>query len=355
MENKSNEYYDLIDIIQTSLDSKFSSIHRRKIDVFSDRINFACPICGDSESDDRKKRGNIFLKTNSYKCFDCGRFYDIKGFLLELKFLGYNTEDIPQGLMLKTDMGGDSGFRANQNISFVADGLTEAISDICIPREEFKKKFYLLEITESKKLGYMRSRCFYEYHRFLYSEYMDKIFILNLDITTDMVISYQERNFEKNSKNRYKTFKLSRMYEEFRMEIPESDQFNELDSLSIYFNITNVNLNRPITYMEGPIDAYLMPNSVSLSSVHNQPPFISPTTRYLLDFDNAGLKVAKKYIKQRQSVFLWRKFLRDYNIQWDDGDKIDYNDLVKILMERKIKKPNLDKYFSSDPMDVIWL
>ena len=34
------------------------------------RWNFRCPICGDSKKSKRKMRGNYYIKTNSYYCFN---------------------------------------------------------------------------------------------------------------------------------------------------------------------------------------------------------------------------------------------------------------------------------------------
>jgi predicted RNA-binding Zn-ribbon protein involved in translation (DUF1610 family) len=36
------------------------------------RLNFACPYCGDSEKVRTKKRGNVWLNTLIYRCYNCG-------------------------------------------------------------------------------------------------------------------------------------------------------------------------------------------------------------------------------------------------------------------------------------------
>ena len=45
--------------------------------------NFRCPLCGDSEKKQTKKRGYIYLKENSYRfhCHNCGRDMPLKSFL----------------------------------------------------------------------------------------------------------------------------------------------------------------------------------------------------------------------------------------------------------------------------------
>ena len=59
MANESNNTLENIkDKIQIILNNKFSkdSYIKRKIDVYHDRWNFACPYCNDSRTDVRKKR-----------------------------------------------------------------------------------------------------------------------------------------------------------------------------------------------------------------------------------------------------------------------------------------------------------
>lgn len=36
-----------------------------------DKLNFRCPLCGDSHKDPRKRRGWFYLRTGSYYCFNC--------------------------------------------------------------------------------------------------------------------------------------------------------------------------------------------------------------------------------------------------------------------------------------------
>jgi predicted RNA-binding Zn-ribbon protein involved in translation (DUF1610 family) len=36
------------------------------------RLNIACPYCGDSATDHWKKRGNLYLASFNYHCFNCG-------------------------------------------------------------------------------------------------------------------------------------------------------------------------------------------------------------------------------------------------------------------------------------------
>ena len=51
---------------------------KRQIKDYPERINFACPVCGDSGKSATKKRGNLYLKNMQYICFNesgCNRSF----------------------------------------------------------------------------------------------------------------------------------------------------------------------------------------------------------------------------------------------------------------------------------------
>ena len=60
--------------LQIIINKKFSndSFIKRKIDKYHDRWNFCCPYCSDSRTNNRKKRGNLYLNDLRYFCFNCG-------------------------------------------------------------------------------------------------------------------------------------------------------------------------------------------------------------------------------------------------------------------------------------------
>ena len=48
-----------------------------------DKLNFACPYCGDSAHDSKKKRGNLYPERGFYKCYNdgCGVKADLPKFI----------------------------------------------------------------------------------------------------------------------------------------------------------------------------------------------------------------------------------------------------------------------------------
>lgn len=68
-------------VLDDILSSKFTNSEKRKTNFFSQRINFACPYCGDSNSDSSMKRGNIYKNSLQYVCFNCGEKKSLISFL----------------------------------------------------------------------------------------------------------------------------------------------------------------------------------------------------------------------------------------------------------------------------------
>ena len=54
-------------LVQTILNKAFTAENRRNIISYDNRINFCCPVCGDSARSAAKKRGNLFLDKLFFK------------------------------------------------------------------------------------------------------------------------------------------------------------------------------------------------------------------------------------------------------------------------------------------------
>ena len=60
-------------VVQKILNKEFANSYKRTIKPYEDRINFACPYCGDSHNNVRSKRGNIWFNKLIYVCFNCDK------------------------------------------------------------------------------------------------------------------------------------------------------------------------------------------------------------------------------------------------------------------------------------------
>ena len=55
--------------------------NKRMLKEMPGRISLACPYCGDSTTDTKKKRGNLYWESLQYHCFNCGTHNDVYSLL----------------------------------------------------------------------------------------------------------------------------------------------------------------------------------------------------------------------------------------------------------------------------------
>lgn len=342
--SKSNYINIIIDKVQSILNKRFDDRNKHHIKIHTNRINFACPYCGDSMKNSNKKRGNIILEgkhSGFYKCFNCSVFKTVTSFFsdykvsLDLDIIDYISNHL-----------GDlrSSFSEKYDISLLLD--IELIEKYAIDRQELIKKFMLVEIIDSPVRSWLRSRLQFQEEKFLYNPAKNYLLILNLT-PSGKILGFQKRGFNlKSYEPKYLTYKLSKISEGFKMgKIPE-----EFDSISVLFNITLLNFNMPITLFEGGMDSFLFKNSIALSGVNKIFPIDIPI-RYWFDKDLTGVNQAIKKLENKQPVFLWERFIRDYNIPY--SKKLDLNDILIYFKKNNIKTPLFENYFSDDPLDLI--
>lgn len=334
----------IINLIIPLLRQRFPNhIGKQKIHPHTDRITFACPYCGDSMQSDYKHRGNVILSgkfAGYYKCFNCGMFKSVDNFLSDyeinpqLDLINYLSST--KGDFKKTSYG-------SYDISVLMDA--DAIEGYAIDREELKKKFNLIEVAGTQVLSWLKDRLQFDNERFLYHPNHDYLVILNLTRQGN-ILGFQRRNFDKRLE-KYNTYNLAKIYSEVGLEkeIPE-----EIDILSQLYRISELDFNRPITLFEGPLDSFLLQNSVANAGLQKGFPIEIPL-RYWYDDDHEGRKKALKKIEDQQQVFLWTKFKTQNGMPW--RKKWDLNDLVIWFEENNKRIPIFDSYFSDDPLDSI--
>ena len=60
-------------MVQKILDKEFSNSQKRRINDYTDRLNIACPYCGDSHRNNHSKRGNLYFNRLFFICFNCDK------------------------------------------------------------------------------------------------------------------------------------------------------------------------------------------------------------------------------------------------------------------------------------------
>ena len=316
---------------------------KQQVRKYKTRIVGSCPVCGDSMKSSHKHRGNIILTgkfTNYYKCFNCGIFKRIDYFLkdyhidIDLSIINYisaQIQDFSNSENVKSDM------------SLFLD--MNSLDKYAINRQEFLKYFGLVEVKNSPVWPWLTKRLQYDDKKFLYNANKNYLVILNLT-PSGKILGVQKRAFK--GVNKYLTYKLSKIYELFNMtpeDIPE-----EINDISSLFNICLINYTRPIVLLEGPLDSFLIKNSIANTGANKNFPLNLPL-KYLYDKDETGVKKSIEHIKNGEEVFLWEKFLKDVNAPY--RKKWDITDIFMWAKENNTKLPDIHKYFSNDTLDMI--
>lgn len=360
--------------VKRILDSKFrkDSFHKRQIDHYSDRINFACPFCGDSLRDPRKKRFNIYLNSLSCHCFNCNHHSGINSFLKQF------DEELSMEDKIQVHEIQQSSKKFERRISNKQSSFAFQLLDkLAIPKSVLFNMLKLTTPYKSKECSnYLNSRSINikQWKHFAYKENSKELYILNIN-SNDRIIGMQIRQLDPNSKkSRYLTRSLSKIYsnlfkkdisvliekllksmengEKYIMEEDgiENIQAN-LDRLSGLFNIMNVDMNSPLTIVEGPIDSLCISNAIALQGATKLNDYFDDikNVRFLYDNDKIGKEHSLNKLKANKNVFLWSLYIKKMNIK----NKVkDINDIIKL---NKFDREVYESCFSNDEFDIILL
>ena len=359
--------------LEKILKSNFSNSYRRKIDVYPDRWNFCCPVCGDSFNDNRKKRGNLYLDSMSYHCYNCGCHYGINSLLKRFNEELSNDDKV----YVHEIQQNSKKFEKRYNGSKATSVTYQLLEQLAIPKTVFFKVNKLISPYKNKFISdYLNSRKIdiRKWKYFAYKEDTKELFILNIN-KNDRIIGYQIRQLDNRSnKPRYLTRSLSRMYyemfgksvenivERLLLNINNSEKYiNEedgienivahLDKLSGLFNIMNIDITNQLTIVEGPIDSLMLENCIALQGATKMNNYFDnvDNVRYLFDNDQVGRKHSIDKIKNHKQVFLWDMYLNEIRC----NDKIkDINDLAK---KDKLNFNTFNHCFSDNEFDIIML
>lgn len=365
---------NIIEKIQKILNNKFKkdSFHKRQIDHYSDRINFACPFCGDSLRDPRKKRFNVYLNSLSCHCFNCNHHSGINSFLKQFNEELCMEDKIQVHEIQQTTKKFERRISNNQSsYSF------QLLDKLAIPKSIL---FDILKLTtpyKSKECSdYLNSRNINikQWKYFAYNEKSKELYILNIN-SNDRIIGMQIRQLDPNSqKARYLTRSLSKIYsnifkkdlsilierllksmENGEKYITEEDGIENiqanLDRLSGLFNVMNVDMNSPLTIVEGPIDSLCISNAIALQGATKLNNYFDElkNVRFLFDNDKIGKEHTLNKLKTNKKVFLWGMYIKKMNIK----TKVkDINDIIKMKL---FNNEVYESCFSNDEFDVMFI
>lgn len=377
-----DEFY-LKSIVERILDKEFTDSRKRKTILYpKNRIQFACPYCGDSHKNPNAKRGNLYFNRLMYVCFNCEK----KTTFTKLS-KDFNQQIDPEKRMEMIEY-------INQNLQYeeFKDDFTEAKFEKLIDFEDLKRVLNsdFVNITDFKPIDKTKGIYKYLINRGIGDEMQKNIYqakyqmgennhqwvICMLNRKGDKILGMQIRNLKSGKNRMFKIYNYENLLEwinhekkikgeeTIEMDISEVAIYNKL---SYYFNMLNVDFSRKITIFEGYLDSLFYPNSIGLVGVSTDTKFLENNNldiQFFYDNDHAGHKKSEEKIKQNFPVFLWKKLFTEIVERKDskDPDRHFYRlnqikDLGKLneLMPSSYKKLRLFDYFSEDGYDLRWI
>jgi len=344
---------ELKDKIRYALKQVVSQVHpepnKKLLKDMHGRITCACPYCGDSHSDDTKKRGNIFWDTLQYHCYNCSYHTNLYSFLKDHEVKLATSDDS----FMVIDYIKQNKIQVNSESVLKHDALRK-VQELSIDIDTFKAKFKAKVIEPGDWIWFqLKDRLLHNrVDDFLYSEKEHRLWILNFG-ADNKIIGAQTRRM-KGYGQRYLTYDLPKLYEEMGQPLELSnEELTSLTKVSTLFGIMQLNFQRPITIFEGPLDAKFMANSLALATAGRSTDDFDeiPTVRYMFDNDKTGKKKMAEKLKKGRPVFMWSKFLKENGL--DTYNIKDLNDLILKCFELNIDAhKKIDQYFTSSQLDL---
>jgi len=349
--------------LRNIVNRRFADNVKHGVKMYTDRLAIACPYCGDSVQSPSKKRGNIFLDSANFHCFNgsCDAHVSVVQLLKDYGELNdYNADELMY-LRRKNKESNNSVSGKKIRIFQSVDNLfSEEAMNLTVSREYFVKTLRLQEIRGSRIQRYLEQRLQKDFHKFAFDPKTGQLYVMNLTADGTRILGFQIKTF--NKKAPYITYKASKVREYVGLSDGDPELLEKLDTISTTFGIMNIDLGRYITVFEGPLDSFIFPNSVGVCSAKNDFPFEIDEIRYFYDNDKTGKEWAMKKMNEGYPVFLWKKFIEE-NELYEYASKIkDLNDLLIMIKRHNLKIKPLVNYFSgnakddeSSRYDIIWI
>lgn len=346
---------DIIYKIKSLLKRNHVSSGKSELKEMHQRLNFACPYCGDSTEDTNKKRGNLYWESLSFHCFNCSKHRDVDSFLRDFE---ETFDDADTRIELLKLIRERKRYEVGDNsIKF---DLFLQLDDLSISKDELFNFLNIYPINKNSRRAYpyLKSRLLTgNLERFAFDPRKNTLYVFNMDITGEKIIGYQVRNLEESSA-KYLSYNIERIYNRLNKPLNiSSEKMNSLNKISMLFGILHLDFARDFTVCEGPIDAMFMKNSIGLTGVKKNVDDFDEldSVKYFFDNDYEGKKKIIEKMKIRKRGFLWKKYISENNLS---RHKLkDLNDLVKIAFKenRKDILTNINLYFSDNPRDIIYV
>lgn len=368
--------YSISDFFRDLLKKRFpgDTVRQQIVEEAGEKLNFACPFCGDSSHDRNKKRGHFYLSTNNYKCYNDGCGIKVPLSKVVEKFATKYGLSIPnikpaefKPVTSSSRKGSLIEFLINKEIGKKLLVFSDLVSRFSLtPCASAEPDSVISKYVKGRKIDRLpifEKSCYFDSRQ-------DKIYLFNLDLRSGRVLGFAIRRISnewtgpkydiKNYGEFKKTGLIKGLDDEFILKV---------NTINNYFNILNVDFTKPISLTEGQIDSMFVRNCIATTGVTKgqfllDNLLVKTNTRIIFDADSAGKKAALDLLKKGYSVFLWSNVISDLLTKNSAHSKEirgikDINDLFKYMESRD---PNLtfdsfnlflDNYFSNSPFDIL--
>lgn len=372
--------------IQSILNKEHNDHNKRIIKDYPERLNFACPYCGDSEKSSYKKRGNFYIESMRFKCFNCDKTEYITKFLDD-----YNEKvDIDDRVKIYNYIDQNVKFSTN-NSSYVMTELDKLIDlDEMVEYFNNKKNSWLYDIKpvqyNSNVYQYLKhvrlidnfSQIYQGIYRIIKDGkvvYSTRVMIsINMLLSDKKVLGIQLRNLESDKNKRfYKIVDFETLYNYMNptnlLDDLEAISYNKL---SHFYNILNINFEDTVTIFEGFLDSLFYPNSIGLIGTNSGDDLLNflidsgdeLDLQFFYDYDATGVWKSTQLLKKGYKVFLWKLLFKKLIDKSKDKYKskqmlngiTDLNELAKRAKNPNVYKSlKLENFFSNDEFDLLYL
>lgn len=369
------EYIKLL--VQDILNKNHVTGQKKHIRDYKDKLNFACPICGDSNRHDHKKRGNLYWKNMYYVCYNdesCSRSFTnlLKTFGIDmdldkkLELYDYIENSISYHDVEDVQFNNlDKLFKVDELTEFYSTNFTRGLTNL---KPLQKGSIVYNHVLNERKIKNPLN--IYE-GMFHYTKSWKQPVMVYMNKVKDKVVSMQVRNLVEGEKRMFKILDFSMIYDMMHPDNDLDDQERiSYDKLSHFFNIFNIDFTRPVNMFEGYTDSLFLSNSIGQIGVNTDLSFLLKedgiTFRFIYDNDEAGFKKSRKMLEDGHQIFLWNKFyldmIRDYKGKKSKTQLVqilkntkDFNNLGKKFNQPIEKLFNFAKYFTNDELDIYYL
>jgi hypothetical protein len=365
------------DILKSTLELIAAKAHTHKakqdVKMFGDRLTMACPICGDSEKSMYKKRGNLYISSLLYVCYNCG---DKHGFLELAKMFEVDV-DVQVRLNVNEHVSNHRKAVKWNEEEFIAAGLDKLLemSELVdyFERDDSELTNFRPVTRGSMVYNYLVKERKIHNHANIYEatywhnpKWSENV-LVNINQYNGKVLGIQLRNLKSDRRKRlFKIYTFSELFKNIRGEELVGEEKIGYDKLSQLYNILNIDWAKPITVFEGYLDTVFFPNSIGCVGTNTDVSILfklGANLRFFYDHDATGVKKTKQHLRQNHTVFLWEKLF-----EWWAGrcknphstyrklksNLVDLNDVAKV-MENPYERLKLEEHFSKDTMDILFV